>query len=37
MTLTTFVTWIVVAVVTGWVAGIVVKHGGHGAWPLRSP
>ena len=33
MTLTTFVTWIMVAVVTG----IVVKHGDHGACPLRSP
>jgi uncharacterized membrane protein YeaQ/YmgE (transglycosylase-associated protein family) len=30
MTLTTFVTWIVTAVVTGWAAGIVVKNGGHG-------
>ena len=30
MTLTTFVTWIVVAVLTGWAAGIVMKDGGHG-------
>ena len=30
MTLTTFMTWIVVAAVTGWAAGIVVKNGGHG-------
>ena len=30
MPFTTFMTWIVVAVVTGWAAGIVVKNGGHG-------
>jgi uncharacterized membrane protein YeaQ/YmgE (transglycosylase-associated protein family) len=30
MTLTTFVTWIAVAVVTGWAAGLVGKAGGHG-------
>jgi uncharacterized membrane protein YeaQ/YmgE (transglycosylase-associated protein family) len=29
MTLTTFVAWIVIAVVTGWTAGS-VKSGGHG-------
>ena len=30
MTLAMFVTWIVVAGVTGWAAGSVMKYGGHG-------
>ena len=30
MTLLTFATWIVVAVVTAWGARAVMKHGGHG-------
>ena len=30
MTLATFVTWFVVAVVTGWAASAAVKYGGHG-------
>ena len=30
MTFTAFLTWIAVAVVTGWAASIVLKNGGHG-------
>jgi uncharacterized membrane protein YeaQ/YmgE (transglycosylase-associated protein family) len=30
MTLTTFVTWIVVAVVIGWAAAVLARDGGHG-------
>ena len=30
MTLAMFMTWLVVAVATGWVAGAAMKYGGHG-------